>query len=107
MNYTDNTYSWFEKESYTTETDTDLKLKLNGDSPSVDNATLLIDDVEQKELITDKDGIVTVNINKPGTYHLSATRSNDAVEINLVRLYAKVEITQKATPSEPEVDKSN
>src|SRR5699024_2255186 len=95
MNYMDNTYSWFDKEAYTSETGENLELKLNGsDGDPVAKATLLIDDLEQEDLVTDANGLVTVNFDKPGTYHLSANRLNDAGERNIVRPYAKVVVKE-------------
>lgn len=99
INFTDSTYSWFEEEAYATETGENLELKLNSDgSNPIANATLLIDNVAQEDLVTDGNGLVTVNFDEPGTYHLSANRLNKSGERNIVRPYAKVEVKPKEIP---------
>src|SRR5699024_7065122 len=55
--------------------------------------------------VTDANGLVTVNFDKPGTYHLSANRLNDAGERNIVRPYAKVVVKEEEVIEVPKVDK--
>src|SRR5690625_3588799 len=101
QNFTDNTFSWFDNEAYSVNTGEPLEVELTGVNYDVVNpvegATILIDEdpfeVDGEEVETDENGKIELIFDKPGTYHLSANRKNEAGERNIVRPYAKVEVT--------------
>lgn len=107
-NFTDNTFSWFDQESYSTEVGESLELELTGVNndvvDSVEGASILINEKEYKvddeALYTDQGGKIDVVFDEPGTYHISANRQNDAGERNIVRPYAVVEVTEKEAEEE-------
>src|SRR5690625_1863374 len=100
-NFTDNTFSWFDNEAYSVDTGEPLEVELTGVNFDVVNpvegATILIDEepfeVDGEEVETDENGKIELIFDEPGTYHLSANRKNEAGERNIVRPYAKVEVT--------------
>ena len=111
-NYTDNTFSWFDRESYSTQVGESLEIELTGINFDVVNpvegASILIDEkeyiVDGEKVLTDENGKITVQFDEPGTYHLSAQRINANDERNIVRPYAIVEVTENNTD---EKNKSN
>ena len=104
-NYTDNTFSWFDRESYSTQVGESLEIELTGINFDVVNpvegASILIDEkeyiVDGEKVLTDENGKITVQFDEPGTYHLSAQRINANDERNIVRPYAIVEVTENNT----------
>jgi len=96
-NYMDSTFSWFDSESYTAKMGEELEVKLNGNG-SVEGASILIDEeayvFDGETVFTDEGGKVKLVFDKPGTYHLSANRLNEAGERNIVRPYAIVKVTE-------------
>lgn len=112
-NYNDNTFSWFKSESYSTKVGESLKIELNGVNfntvAPVEGATILIDEkdyeVNGETVLTDKDGNIDIVVDEPGTYHLSAKRVNDFGEVNIVRPYAIVEVSEGDIDEEEPVDK--
>src|SRR5690625_2570099 len=100
-NFTDNTFSWFDNEAYSVDTGEPLEVELTGVNFDVVNpvegATILIDEepfeVDGEEVETDENGKIELIFDEPGTYHLSANRKNEAGERNIVRPYAKEDVT--------------
>lgn len=97
------TFTWFERDSYSVEVGEKLEVQLVGDhfgqvSP-VKGASILINEEEYEEsgktILTDENGEVELVFDEPGTYHLSANRENSAGERDIVRPYAIVEVTEK------------
>lgn len=111
-NYIDSTYTWFEKEAYEAKAGEPLTLKLNGSHEtgtfSLEGISLLVDDevytANGNPVLFNEDGEVTVTFDKPGTYRLSATRTNSDGQINIVRPYALVHVSENEQPDkEPPV----
>ncbi|MGO1372066.1 MAG: DUF4430 domain-containing protein [Senegalia sp. (in: firmicutes)] len=108
-NYTENVYSWFDKQSLSVDQYENFELKLNGNPDSwgggtasgVEGATILINDKEHtqngKAVKTDSNGKISLNIEEPGTYHVSATKKNDVGQNILTRPYASVTVNKLNT----------
>lgn len=108
-NYMENVYSWFDKQSLSVDQYENFELKLNGNPDSwgggtasgVEGATILINDKEHTQngqtVKTDANGKVSLNIEKPGTYHISATKKNDEGQNILTRPYASVTVNKLNT----------
>ncbi len=113
VNFTDNTFSWFDSEKYSVETGESLELELTGVNYDVVNpvkdASILIDEEEyilnDETILTDQNGNAEVVFNEPGTYHLSANRENDAGDRNIVRPYAEVVVTGDPVKDDEDKDR--
>jgi len=105
VDYTDNTFSWFDQESYSVDIDDPLEVELTGvnfdDVNPVQEATILVDDeeyeVDGESVITDEDGKAKLKFSEPGTYHLSANRVNEDGDRNISRPFAHVEVTEQTS----------
>src|SRR5690625_3650596 len=108
VNYTDNTFSWFNSENYAVETGESLEVELTGVNYDVvnpvDGASILVDEevyqIDGEEILTDEDGKANIVFDEPGTYHLSANRVNETDERNIIRTYATVEVTGEVKEDE-------
>lgn len=110
IDYMDNTFSWFESESYTAKVGESLSLNLKGvnfnEVNPVEGATILIDEapytLDGEKILTDENGDIDVLFDTPGTYHLSADRTNQNGDRNIIRPYAEVIVSENDEPQEPQ-----
>src|SRR5690625_2325201 len=73
VNYTDNTFSWFDSESYSTSTGKPVEVQLTGVNYDVVNpvegATILVDEEEYKvngeNVLTDENGKISLVFDQP------------------------------------------
>lgn len=112
-NFMDNTFSWFNSESYSTKVGESLEVELTGNKlnniDTVEGATILVNEedyeIDGEVVLTNQDGKIDLVFDEPGTYHLSAKRVNDSGEINIVRPYAIVEVSEDDIGEEEPADK--
>ncbi|MBR7552863.1 DUF4430 domain-containing protein [Allobacillus sp. GCM10007491] len=109
-NYTDNTFAWFKTNEIVVEAGKPFNMELTGvnynNISPVDGATILVNEKAYKEndeqVVTDENGNLTMTLDKPGEYTLSAERLKNDYR-NITRPYAKVTVTKPKDETPPEI----